>query len=212
MSAHNTNKYHIKLIHVRYLHHRWWGQQSPPRLLSGDLRALDKLLLPPTQHEAQGHRPRHDGTKEIDNIKGDLCLNLSYLLISITKIITPLGRCFTIFDSLSGVPFFQRSSLTYSCRRSHHTLNQNISCGGWGEEQTKRTCEIYYPGEGWYKEDYLLDAAVEHQTWMTQHFDWNLEIAGPIHLVIMNGDGTLIVRPGVSFKKEWKSSKIFIFL
>ena len=97
----------------------------------------------------------------------------------------------------------ERSMLTCSCRRSHHSLSQTISCGGWGEkEQTKRTCEIYYPGEGWYKEDYLLDAAVEHQTWMTQHFDWNLEIAGPIHLVIMNGDGTLIVRPGVSFKKE----------
>ena len=61
--------------------------------------------------------------------------------------------------------------LTYSCRRSHHSLITDdfvsYSCGGWGDnEQTKRTCEIYRPKDGWEKLSPLLKRpTVEHMAW-----------------------------------------------
>ena len=49
----------IMLLHVRCPDHRRRGQQPPPHLLSGDVRALERQPhLQPPQHEAQGHRPR----------------------------------------------------------------------------------------------------------------------------------------------------------
>ena len=46
-------------LHVRCPDHRRRGQQPPPHLLSGDVRALERQPhLQPPQHEAQGHRPR----------------------------------------------------------------------------------------------------------------------------------------------------------
>ena len=96
--------------------------------------------------------------------------------------------------------------LTCSCRRSHHSLNQTISCGGWGDGQSKRTCEIYTPGSGWSKENYLLARpTVEHQSWgipiRKPNFKPHPDFPGQI-LLLLNGNEEKLVIPKESFKKE----------
>ena len=115
-------------------------------------------------------------------------------------------------DNPSGFPFFpptlnmDHSMLTCSCRRSHHSLNQTISCGGWGDGQSKRTCEIYTPGSGWSKENYLLARpTVEHQSWgipiRKPNFKPHPDFPGQI-LLLLNGNEEKLVIPKESFKKE----------
>ena len=111
----------------------------------------------------------------------------------------------------------EHSMLTCSCRRSHHSLSQTISCGGWGEkEQTKRTCEIYTPGKGWSKENFLLaNSTVEHVGWKTQPTYMNdtpaLDQFPDGIVLILSGRSEGILVPKGSFKKEQKSWNILSF-
>ena len=106
------------------------------------------------------------------------------------------------------------SMLTCSCRRSHHSLNQTISCGGWGDGQSKRTCEIYTPGSGWSKENYLLARpTVEHQSWgipiRKPNFKPHPDFPGQI-LLLLNGNEEKLVIPKESFKKRIKIMQFFL--
>ena len=111
---------------------------------------------------------------------------------------------FPIFPTLR----MENSMLTCSCgcRRSHHSLNQNISCGGWGDEQTKRTCEIFDPLDGWHKEDFLLGRkTVEHVGWRMRLK--NVSTGRPTgipRIVLMSGNDTEVVTPKGSFETEYK--------
>ena len=106
--------------------------------------------------------------------------------------------------------------LTCSCRRSHHSLNQTISCGGWGDAQSKRTCEIYTPGKGWSKENFLLtNSTVEHVGWKTQPTYMNdtpaIDQFPEGIVLILSGRSEGILVPKGSFKKEQKSWNILSF-
>ena len=180
-------------LHVRCPDHRRRGQQPPPHLLSGDVRALERQPhLSPSQHEAQGHRPRQCEGESPSQYVLSLCI----------KDISIYSTCFPIFPTLR----MENSMLTCSCccRRSHHSLNQNISCGGWGDEQTKRTCEIFDPMDGWHKEDFLLGRkTVEHVGWRMRLK--NVSTGRPTgipRIVLMSGNDTEVVTPKGSFETE----------
>ena len=81
--------------------------------------------------------------------------------------------------------------------RSHHSLSQNLSCGGWGEDQqTKRTCEIFSPLSGWEIDRfYLARPNVEHTAWIFQPFQAGQPRDFP-RLLLMSGNSTEIVTPG----------------
>ena len=117
--------------------------------------------------------------------------------------------------------------VTCSCRRSHHSVTQNISCGGWGDRRTKRTCERYHPGKGWYMEDYLLRRTnVEHVSWgiyikkITGEFPDANSTDSELKVVIMGGSKAEIIYPNTtttttlkgSFKKNKNQGTWNVFL